>query len=102
MAGQFRIRDIGSVIRVSVKENGAPFNASTATTKTLKLRRPDGTVTTKTMTFETSGVDGVLVYTTLLNDLDQAGPWTGQVYLELPTGKWHTEPFNFSVGDNLS
>lgn len=101
MAGQLRIGDIGTVIRIRVKENGLPFNASSATLKTLKLRKPSGIVISRATSFETTGVDGVLVYTTVLNDLDQSGPWTGQIYLEMPAGKWHTDPFNFMVGENV-
>ena len=101
MAGQIRKGDIGTVIRVQIKENGAPFNAATATVKTLKLLKPSGAVIARATTFETTGADGVLLYTTVLDDLDQSGPWTGQVYLELPIGKWHTDQFKFSVGENV-
>jgi hypothetical protein len=42
-------------------------------------------------------------YTTVENDLDEAGPWTGQVYLDFaPNARWHSEPWNFTVGENLS
>ena len=102
MAGQMRVGDIGTVIRISVKENGLPFNASSATVKTLKLMKPSGVVVARATTFESNGADGVLRYATVLADLDESGPWTGQVYLELPIGKWHTNPFNFVVGENLS
>jgi hypothetical protein len=102
MAGQLRKDDVGSVLRLSVKENALPFDASAATVKTLKLSPPNGNVIERAASFETTGADGVLIYTTIAGDLDQAGPWTGQLYLEFPTGKWHTDPFNFVVGENLS
>lgn len=102
MAGQLRKNDEGSVLRISVKENGAPFNAGSATTKTLKLAKPSGTVVERTPVFETTGVDGVLLYTTIAGDLDESGPWTGQLHLEFVGGKWHTDQFNFVVGENLS
>lgn len=102
MAGQLRKGDVGSVIRVSVKENLLPFDAQSSTVKTLKLKKPDGTVLSKTAVAETNGADGVFLYTTVAGDLDQIGPWTGQLYFEFSGGKWHTEPFNFGVGEVLS
>lgn len=98
MAGQLRRGDVGSVIRIAVKENGTTFDISAATLKQLKVKHPDGTGSTWVPSFESGGADGVLVYATLAADLDQAGPWTGQVYLEFVGGKWHTEPFSFTVG----
>jgi hypothetical protein len=103
MAGQLRKLDIGSVIRATVKENGAIFNASGATIKTMKLRKPSGAVLERPAQFQTDGSDGIVTYTTVANDLDEVGPWTGQVFLDFAASqKWHTEPFNFTVGDNLS
>ena len=102
MAGQLRKLDEGSVLRLSVKENGLPFNAAAATVKTLKLAKPSGAVVDRVAVFETTGADGVLLYTTIAGDLDESGPWTGQLYLEFPAGKWHTDPFNFVVGENIS
>jgi BppU N-terminal domain len=102
MAGTLRQYDIGSVIRVMVRENGSVFNASAATTKTLKLQKPSGEVAEVAAIFQTDGSNGVLQYTTIANDLDETGPWTGQLFLAFPSGSWHTEPFNFNVGSNLS
>ena len=95
--------DVGSVIRVTVKENGAIFNASGAIIKTMKLRKPSGAVAEHPAEFQTDGSNGVVQYTTVLNDLDESGPWSGQVFLDFAEGaKWHTELFNFTVGSNLS
>lgn len=103
MAGQLRKNDIGSVIRVTVKENGAIFNASGAVTKTMKLKRPSGTVLERPAEFQGDGSDGVVIYTTVAGDLSEIGPWTGQVFLNFAASQqWHCEPFNFTVGDNLS
>ena len=102
MAGQMRQYDIGSVIRVTVKENGKPFNA-TGATSTFKLRKPSGAVAQRTGVFQTNGADGIVQYTTVADDLDEAGPWTGQIFLDFAVNaQWHTEPFNFTVGENLT
>jgi hypothetical protein len=103
MAGQMRRFDIGSIIRVTVKENGLVFNASAAIGKTMKLRKPSGSVLERPAEFQTDGTDGIVQYTTVANDLDESGPWTGQVFLDFAaTARWHAEPFNFTVGENLS
>lgn len=101
MAGQLRKDDVASVIRISVKENGVPFDASTATVKTLRLTKPSGAVIDRVAVFETTGIDGVLTYAVIAGDLSESGPWSGQLTLTMPTGLWHTDPFNFVVGDNL-
>jgi hypothetical protein len=103
MAGQLRMYDIGSLIRVRVCENGASLNAEMAI-KTLKWKKPSGEVEERAAEYYTDGTaDGHYVqYTTVEDDLDECGPWTGQVFLDFaPDGKWHTEPFNFTVGENL-
>jgi hypothetical protein len=102
MAGQLRKDDVGSIIRVRVIENNKPLDASTATVKTMKLQRPSGSVIEAAATFETDGKDGIIVYQTVEGDLTESGPWTGQVFLQSTGGHWHTEPFNFVVGDNLA
>jgi hypothetical protein len=103
MAGQLRKYDIGSIIRVTVKENGVVFNASAAIGKTMKLKKPSGAVMERPAEFQTDGVDGIVMYTTVENDLNEVGPWTGQVFLDFAaSAKWHTEPWSFTVGDNVS
>ena len=102
MADQLSKNDVGSVISVTVKENGVVFNASAATVKTLRLKKPNETVITKTAVFETDGSNGVLIYTTVAGDLNENGMWTGQLYLEFPTGKWSTDVFTFVVGNILT
>jgi hypothetical protein len=102
MAGQLRQWDIGSIIRVKVIENGAVFNASGATDYTLKLKRPSGYVLEVPAKFETNGADGVFTYETVEGDLSETGPWSGQVFMKFETGSWHTDLFNFTVGENLS
>ena len=101
MADQLQKFDIGSTFRVTVKENGVPMDLSAAVVKNLKLGRPTGSVLEVPMGFLTDGADGVVIYTTVENDLDQTGPWKGQVFLEFGNGKWHTTQFGFDVGENL-
>lgn len=103
MAGRLRRFDIGSIIRVTVKENGTAFDASAASGKTMKLQKPSGAVLEVPAKFQSDGKDGVVTYTTAENDLSESGPWIGQVFLDFTaTQKWHTDTFSFSVANNVS
>lgn len=95
------VGDIGTIFRATVKDGGVAKDISSATKIELTFRKPDGTEATKTATFTTDGSDGKMQYTSVLNDLDQAGRWILQGYLETPAGKWHTDLYHFLVMENL-
>lgn len=98
MPGQMRKGDIGSTIRVTVKKNGVPLPLQTATLMKLKLAKPSGVVVERVMVFNTDGSDGKLKYVTLAGDLDEAGPWSGQVSFTIGSGSWHTDEFSMVIG----
>jgi hypothetical protein len=80
------VGDAGTTLRFTVREAGAAIDISTATTKQILLRKPDGTVVAKTAGFGTNGSDGVLTYSILTADLDTAGEWRARANLVLSTG----------------
>lgn len=102
MTEEIHVGDIGTVFEVTVQESGTALNISTATVKQILLEPPSGTMLTKTAAFVTDGTDGKISYTTILGDLSEAGQWLLQVYLEMPTGKWHSDTQRFQVYGNLS
>lgn len=97
-----REHDSGTLIRVTVTEDGIPVNISDATAKKIKFRRKDKTVFSVDADFETSGSDGILLYTSGSGTFNQSGEWRMQVYLETPAGKWHSDIQNFTVGEILT
>lgn len=101
-ANEIHVGDIGTIFEVSVLDGTTVVDISTATVKQLLLRKPSGTLLTKAAVFKTTGTDGVLQYTTVSGDLNEKGVWSLQVYIELPTGKWHSDRQNFTVHENLS
>ena len=102
MSGTIHVGDIGTVIEVTVKdEDGAIVNLSTATVKQFIFDKPDGVNVTKTAVFSTDGVDGKLRYTLIADDVLLHGDWQLQVYIENPSGKWHSDTQTFSVRENL-
>lgn len=77
---------IGAQIQVTVVEDDVIVDLSTATTKTLYFRKPNGTTVSKTADFVTDGTDGKLKYVTESAFLDMAGMWNIQAYVQFPGG----------------
>lgn len=95
------VGDIGTVIEVTLYDGGSVVDISSATVKQFMLEKPDGTTVTKSASFTTDGTDGKLRYTTIANDLDTAGDWQLQVYVEMTAGKWNSDVGAFTVLPNL-
>lgn len=102
MTAEIHVGDVGTVFEVTVQENGVALNISTATTKQILLRKPDGTVLTKSAAFVTNGTDGKISYTTIAGDLSSEGQWKIQAYIVLTTGSWHSDAQRFDVFPNLA
>lgn len=101
-ANEIHVGDIGTVLRRTVQDNGDVVDISGATTKQILLKGPSGALKTKTASFTTDGTDGQLQWTTILNDLDEAGQWGLQVKVVLPSGTWSSDIEWFTVYGNLS
>lgn len=96
-----RFGDIGTIITLTITdETGAVVDISGATTKTIYFVRTDGSVVTKSAVFSSNGTDGKVQYTTVANDLNQVGNWKAQAYVDIPSGKWYSSFFDFSVEKN--
>lgn len=101
-ANEIHVGDIGTVFEFTVKDGAVAVDISTATTKEVKLDKPDNTTVTKAVTFKTTGVDGVVRWASALaTDLDQAGEWVAQVHIVMPTGEWRSDWYTFRVYPNL-
>lgn len=77
---------IGLVIHGTIKEDDVAVDVSTVTTKQIILRKPNGTVLTKTAAFTASGSNGQIQYVTVAGDLDVTGRWEAQAYVVFPAG----------------
>ena len=95
------VNDIGTIFRATIKDGGVEKDISSATVMQIIFRDPDGVETTKTAVFTTDGSDGKIQYTTVSGDLDLAGKWVLQGYVETPAGKWHSSWYPFLVNENL-
>lgn len=102
MAAEIHVGDIGTRFTATIVDaDGAPVDVSSATL-TMDFKKPTGATVTKIPALVTTGVDGKIVYTTLANDLDVAGPWQVQAYAVMPAGSWHTDVHRFPVLSNLT
>lgn len=95
--------DVGAVISIEVIDlaTGNPLDISGATVKKLYFTKPLGAKVNKTAEFTTDGTDGKIEYTTIAGDLDTAGTWHVQGYVEIPGRKFYTEINTMEVLDNL-
>lgn len=100
--GAIHVGDVGLPFTLLINEDGIAVDLSTAAVKNILFGKPDGTVVTKPAAFVTSGVDGKITYSTIAGDLDEAGVWTVQGYVETATQKLWTDTIQFLVKSNLA
>jgi len=95
--------DIGTVIEVTIVDNaGDAIDISSATTKQIVFRLPNGTNLTKTAAFSSDGKDGKIRYTTVSGDLKYVGWWEAQGRIAVgATQDWRSEIVKFEVQRNV-
>ena len=93
--------NIGTQFERTVQDGGSVVDISSATTKEILLKPPTGTTKAKAAAFTSDGTDGVLAYTTVLDDLDEVGTWQLQVHIVIDAGDFYTDVENFIVYGNL-
>lgn len=99
-----KVGDLNVKIGAIIYKQGSILDVSTSTVKQIKAQRPDGTYAwTKTASFETNGTDGKIYYSTSsASDLDQAGTWTYQAYIEIAGASLNSDPETFEVGEAIA
>lgn len=96
--GDIFVGDVGTSIGGTVKDQDkAIVDVSTAIVKKIRITDPGGVMVEKDAAFITDGSDGQIHYVTVTDDLDTAGIWYYQGYVELPLGKWFTDIHSFEV-----
>lgn len=95
--------DYGQQIeRIYVDQNRVVVDISSASTKSFYLRKPDGTVLTKTALFTTTGADGALYYTLQSGDIDAHGGWGFQFSAVISGGQLTTPWETLIVGEKFA
>lgn len=98
---EIHLNDVGTILEITLYDNGSVVDISSATTKQFLFRKPDEVVLTKTAVFTTNGTDGKLRYTTQSGDIDTEGYWEFQAYIVTPSGSWSSEVVSFAVLPNI-
>lgn len=98
-----QVGTIGLVIELKIKKNNSVMDVSSASVKQIIILKPDGiTKTINTATFSTNGTDGLIRYvTTGSGEINQAGDYQVQGYLEMSGVKSYTSIVQFHVVSNL-
>jgi hypothetical protein len=95
--------DIGTVFELTITDqDAAVVDISSAGTRQIVFKRPDGSVFTKTATLVNTGTDGKMKYVTLAGDLDQPGRWEAQGVVAIGSGSWSSGTIQFTVATNLA
>jgi len=98
------VGDVGTVFRLTITENDevTVVDVSGATVKRLIFRSRSGVSRSRNASFTTDGTDGKIEYRTAAGDIDEAGRWWVQGYVELATGgKYYSVAKSFTVRENL-
>lgn len=101
MASEIHEGDIGTKLLVTVTDDGTVVDISSASALSIFIRKPNGTILTRTGTLETDGTDGKMYYITVSGDLDAAGNYKIQGQVVLPSGSYYTSTATFKVHCNL-
>lgn len=103
MTDTARQNDTGTaVISEFLKSDDTALNVSSATTMTIYLQAPSGTVTTHAAALYTDGADGKISFDTEAATLDEVGEWQQQGYVVLTTWTGRNEVGPFRVTKVLS
>jgi flagellar basal body rod protein FlgG len=102
MACEIHEGDIGTTLTVTVTDCGTTLDISTATSLSIFIKKPDGTLLTRTGIFTTDGTDGKIYYVTVAGDTDVAGTYKIQGRVTFPsTASYYTSSATFHVECNL-
>lgn len=100
--------DIGVMFKLTVKDqDGSVVVLGDSHSITVTFLRPDKTVSSKTALLFSDGTDGVVKYTTVSGDLNQAGRWQLQAIVsqtddeDAVISRFHSDAVKFKVLPNL-
>lgn len=101
MASEIHENDVGTKLLVTITDDGQVVDISSALALSIFIKKPDGTILSRSGTLETDGTDGKMYYITIAGDLDVAGNYKLQGQVVLLTGSYYTNTVQFKVHCNL-
>jgi len=98
------VGDVGTVFELTITEqDGTVVDVSSVATKTIYFKKPNSAKIAATASFTTNGTDGKIKYASQTNDIDMAGLWKIQGYVEFASGdKFYSEVVSFTVRANIN
>lgn len=101
MASEIHDGDIGTKLLVTITDNDVVVDISSASTLSIFIKKPDGSILTRSGTLETNGTDGKMYYITVSGDINTAGSYKLQGHVTLLNGSYFTSTATFKVHCNL-
>lgn len=101
LVSNVQVGTIGLVIELGIREGYNPLNISSASAKSIILKNPNNISASKVASFLTDGEDGIILFATTAGDLDVAGTYYVQGYIEMGGFKGYTSIASFDVIANL-
>lgn len=101
MASYIHEGDIGTKLLLTIKDDGSIVDISSASSLSIFIKRPDGTILTRSGTLETDGTDGQMYYIVVVGDLNEAGGYKIQAQVSLSSGDFYSTTATFKVHCNL-
>jgi hypothetical protein len=100
-ANEIHLSDIGTKFLVTITDGSSAVDVSSASTKQIIIKKPSGSKLTTTASFNSDGTDGKIYYTTVTDDLDEAGSYKLQGKVIISDGTFYTDITSFKVHRNL-
>lgn len=99
---QIHVGDIGTQFVLTIKDCGEDIiDISTVISIDIIFSKPDGTTLTKVGAFYTDGTDGKVKYVIQDDDLDMAGNWKIQAFVDFGSTEFYSTIQSFKVYGNL-
>lgn len=97
-----QLDDVGVTIRLTIikESDSLALDISSATTKRVDIRKPDGTLLQRTATLTNDGTDGKMECDTETDDLDIQGEYEVQGYVVISGKPKRTTAKRFDVAEN--
>ena len=101
MSSEIRVGDIGTEFRITITDDGAAVDLSSAPSLVINFRKPDGNILSVYADLYTDGTDGIIFYNAVNGDLDQSGQWKIQAVIETGGAIYSSSVGTFKVSCNL-
>lgn len=94
---EIHVGDVGTQFTLSIYDENSNSVSVSGATATINFKKPDSTIVSKNATVGASSIS----YISATGDLDSAGTWSLQGYINFGVSGWYTDIQKFQVYHNL-